>query len=312
MAESKLESLEEDTQVMGLDSGASSVKAPPALYVMSRGRYFGRPYVLDQPIVYVGRAEMCKLKFNDRKISRYHAMFTVEGSGQVRLEDAGSANGTILNSRRLGYREAVYLSNGDNIRCGKICLKFVAKGELEHKFLDHLWQKATIDALTQMFNRRHLMIELELEFKRSQRYSRDLSLVLFDIDHFKQVNDQYGHPVGDQVLKRIALTIRDDVRASDIPARLGGEEFAMLLPETSVSLAYQIADRIRVKVQNQRYISEGQRFQVTLSSGIAELTNEYHKPLDFLKSCDRLLYLAKRSGRNRTCQSPQDNDCTVD
>ena len=155
------------------------------------------------------------------------------------------------------------------------------------------------DGLTGLFNQRYFLLELETEFGKALRYGRSLALLLFDIDHFKDVNDRYGHPCGDLVLKNLAKLLRGSLRSSDIAARCGGDELAILLPETNKSKAAEVAEKLRRHLEKSRFAWNGDSFSITCSIGVAAVPD---RGIDnwnaLLESADRSLYRAKREGRN--------------
>ena len=158
------------------------------------------------------------------------------------------------------------------------------------------------DALTGLANRREFMTQLERESHRQARSGRPMSVVLFDVDHFKQVNDRWGHPMGDQVLARIGALLKAHTREQvDIAARYGGEEFVLLLPDTGVNEACLVAEKIAVRLRSERFIAEGQVFQVTQSVGIAQVVEGQVDAA--LRVADRNLYQAKQAGRDRMVAS---------
>jgi diguanylate cyclase (GGDEF)-like protein len=166
---------------------------------------------------------------------------------------------------------------------------------------DALELLATIDGLTGLYNRRHFLKLAEGEWDRFQRYGRPLSLLVLDVDLFKTINDRYGHDVGDRVLAQIGDAWRDNKRSSDIVARVGGEEFALLLPETNVEDACTVAERLRHAAAERTLAVNGTTIAVTISAGVSEATRELSGVPELLKRADRALYRAKRMGRNRIC-----------
>ncbi len=173
----------------------------------------------------------------------------------------------------------------------------------ERKLLEHeLERQARIDALTGAVNRRYFMVESDREIARARRFAHPLSLLLIDVDHFKSVNDQYGHEVGDQVLVHVVRACRQVLRDADILARIGGEEFAVVLPEADLSRAVHAADRIREAVAHASLpLEEGGVCRVTLSIGVTELRGSAASVEKLLRLADRGLYEAKEQGRNRVC-----------
>jgi diguanylate cyclase (GGDEF)-like protein len=157
---------------------------------------------------------------------------------------------------------------------------------------------ATTDSLTGLFNRRQFLISLEAEWSRFQRYYRSLSVLMLDVDHFKSINDRYGHAVGDITLKAIADACLARKRKSDVVGRLGGEEFAILLPETSLSWARIVAERLRKRIAGLSITADGHQFKVSASIGIAEAAVSMSGIDALMNAADQALYKAKAGGRN--------------
>ena len=167
-----------------------------------------------------------------------------------------------------------------------------------------LAEQATTDSLTHLSNRRQFYTQAEQNLATCRRYSHDMSVLLLDIDHFKKVNDTYGHHAGDEVLVRIAQLLKGMARLGDTVARFGGEEFSVLLPETKRLGAAVMAQRIRAVIEKEEIIVEGRQIPVTVSIGVATLAAEEVESIDqLLNIADRRLYLAKNNGRNRICVS---------
>jgi diguanylate cyclase (GGDEF)-like protein len=158
------------------------------------------------------------------------------------------------------------------------------------------------DALTGIYNRRHLERHLQLEINRVRRYGGDLSLVMFDLDHFKRVNDTYGHVAGDAVIRAVADRVSNSIRDTDLFARYGGEEFCLALPVTPIGGALQLAERLRQRIEREPIVFDGKTIAFTVSLGVAEMSNTIGKPADFIEHADQALYQSKASGRNRVTQ----------
>ncbi|TDI43586.1 MAG: diguanylate cyclase [Acidobacteria bacterium] len=164
---------------------------------------------------------------------------------------------------------------------------------------------AATDALTGLFNRRYLDGALERELARASRSESSLALLMLDIDHFKSVNDTYGHAVGDLILKKVAATLSGRLRQADVLARFGGEEFVVLLPQVTAAAALDSAERIRASVERTRFHAGGKRTHVTVSIGLAMFPDQSDAPESLLEAADQALYQAKKLGRNRVCCSGQ-------
>lgn len=163
---------------------------------------------------------------------------------------------------------------------------------------------AITDPLTGLYNRRYFMEQLEQEFKRSRRYERDLSLLMIDIDFFKRINDTYGHQTGDLVLRKISSIVESQLRDADLAFRFGGEEFMVILPETSLQDASNVAERMRTEIMHSYYHHDESEFNVTVSIGIISVKCNQVESIDSLiKKVDDNLYMAKKSGRNQIVAS---------
>jgi two-component system cell cycle response regulator len=191
----------------------------------------------------------------------------------------------------------------------RVAERIVTLEQRLRRTLESKARQAASDALTGLSNRRTFDRRLNAEFKRARRFSEPISVLLIDADHFKQVNDQYGHHVGDEVLRRLAATLRENLpREYDLIARIGGEEFAALLPHTSRDDAAVVAERLRSAIESSSIQTAAGKLNVTISVGVGSLLNrastEPQTTLDVLDEADRALYESKRLGRNRVTSTP--------
>jgi len=154
---------------------------------------------------------------------------------------------------------------------------------------------AITDGLTDLFNRMHLFSRFEEEFNRAKRLKNNLGCIMLDIDHFKSINDKYGHLTGDEVLKEISLRLRNSIRIYDVLGRYGGEEFLIVLPDTDFENAKSLAERIRDKIKEKLIAN----IRVTISLGITSIQEKDETINDMIKRTDEALYKAKNSGRDR-------------
>lgn len=169
---------------------------------------------------------------------------------------------------------------------------------------DELKRQASTDPLTRLHNRRHFSAEADYLLALCQQQKQPMTVMIADVDHFKQVNDRWGHPAGDKVLVRIAQTLKNCSRSRDLLARFGGEEFVILLPDADLKQALLCAERIRTSVERSRFdVGADAPLQVTLSLGVAQVNTELDSIQSALAKADRALYEAKHSGRNRVCVS---------
>jgi diguanylate cyclase (GGDEF)-like protein len=249
----------------------------------------------------VGRRDDADVQIRDDGVSRRHATLRVEGEGAL-LTDLESANGTYVEGKR--HPEG-RIADGARIQIGgHTTLKFIWADELEALYQMRLAEGALQDPLTGLYNRRHLDERLASELAAAQRHGRPLSLLMIDIDHFKQVNDDRGHLAGDEALKMVAFVLRGAVRKEDVLARYGGEEFVVIARETPLEGARALAERIRRAVEKSRFAWQGSELGVTVSVGVAValVLPEFvpgRTERELVESADRALYLAKQQGRNR-------------
>ncbi len=229
-------------------------------------------------------------------LSRSHARLRFVGN-RVTLEDLGSRNGTYLNEREV--RTPAELRSGDRFQVGSVHFKFLHERDVEHAYHEAIYQLVIRDGLTEVYNRRRFHEEGAREFARAQRHGRPLALVLLDIDHFKAVNDTYGHLCGDAVLKQLAARVSALLRPEQVFARVGGEEFGILCPETGAEGGAALAEKVRRLFEAEPFLGGSTTVAVTSSFGVAELRPEMSALEDLLVAADRALYRAKAEGRNR-------------
>ncbi len=274
-------------------------KEQEACLIIIRGTPQGHRFFLTQPEMIIGRDNSADISVADMSISRKHAKITKD-DGKVLITDLGSSNGTAINDKKIPQGQPTVLEKEDMIKLGNSILKYLPAGELEILFYGNLGSAAHTDPLTRIYNRRYFLEALDAEFKRAKALHTDFSVLFFDLDHFKKVNDTYGHDAGDYVLKEFSGLVRAGyLRPKDVFARFGGEEFVVLLANTSAKAASELAEKIRAAVETHAFIYEGKRIPVTSSMGVAELTADIESAQTLLKMADKALYSAKAGGRNR-------------
>ena len=252
---------------------------------------------LNQPQTTIGRAPECDLFCDDPSISRQHAVITKSANGFF-IEDLDSTNGTYVDSCQVNKSK---LEDNVQIRVGNHIFKFIADDSIESQYHETVYNMMTKDGLTGVYNKRYLVETLEREFDRSRFYNRPFSILMMDIDHFKNFNDTYGHLAGDEVLREFATRVEQACQPGQILARFGGEEFAILLSETGLEEASAFAERIRQVIADNRFHSNAGQLTVTTSIGVAEVNLKMHASFsDLLEQADRHLYAAKQNGRNQT------------
>ncbi|MEM1414528.1 MAG: GGDEF domain-containing protein [Myxococcota bacterium] len=267
-----------------------------AYVVVIAGPNVGEMFRIDADQV-IGRGADVGVLLMDTEISRRHAKLSVDGDA-IAVEDLGSTNGTFVNGEPITRRE---LRDGDKIQVGTTTiLKFSYHDDLDEKFQRRMYDAALRDSMTGAFNKQYFIDRLDAELAYAVRHASPLALVLFDIDHFKKVNDTHGHPAGDYVLKTLSKGILDSVRKEDVFARYGGEEFALLSRGIDLPGAIRFGERLRAWVEGFPFEFEGQRIPVTVSLGIvARPEAGVTDPPAFLQLADDALYAAKRGGRNQ-------------
>ncbi len=259
-------------------------------------RELGKRFSLAGGAVKLGRGGENTIILDNDSVSRRHARVEVR-NGEHFLVDMNSTNGTYVNDE-IVHDHA--LRRGDQIKIGDTILKFLSGSDLESQYHETIYRMTIMDGLTSIHNKRYLIEQLEREISRATRHARPLTLVMIDIDHFKDVNDTLGHLAGDQVLKEVAQLAKSRLRPDDVIARYGGEEFAIVLPETKLRGGILIAQQLRQMIEDEAFVFEDDEIQVTVSCGVSELEADW-RCNEFLRDADRKLYEAKRSGRNRVC-----------
>lgn len=253
----------------------------------------------DRPFV-IGRAEGCDLILDDEGVSRRHAQVTQTPDGCV-LEDLASRNGVFIGSQKVQHHR---LMPDDIIRVGvQTIIKFSMMDPLEEEYQRRLLQAALRDSLTGLYNRRHFDERLAAESAACRRHGRLLSLAIFDIDNFKQLNDKYGHSVGDEALREVARGLCFQARKEDSIFRYGGEEFCVLFRETGLEGAVTATERRREHIERSTVRFMGKELHLTVSAGVAEW-KAGGDDLQLLKRADRALYEAKHLGKNRVRIAP--------
>ncbi|HEY5959360.1 MAG TPA: GGDEF domain-containing protein, partial [Polyangiaceae bacterium] len=229
-------------------------------------------------------------------VSRRHARFEKRGN-RWHVVDLNSTNGTYLNEQLVVGEQL--LGNSDRIKIGPAILKFLSGADAEAKYHEEIYRMTIIDGLTQIHNKRYLFEVMDRECTRARRHDRPLSVVMFDIDHFKKINDQFGHLAGDYALRELARVCQDRIRRDETFARYGGEEFTVILPETPLEGALALAEDLRSRTEGHEFVFQNERIPITISLGCAQLTESDKIATDLIQRADDKLYEAKRGGRNR-------------
>lgn len=278
------------------DDGDSGNDCLVVIYAAEPG-LLGKRFVLDRNPLRVGRGADNHIVLEGDSVSRRHAHFEHRNDAWYAVDD-NSTNGTFVNEEQI--MGTVQLNNGDRIKVGPTILKFLSGADAEAKYHEEIYRMTIVDGLTQIHNKRYLFEALEREVIRARRHQRDLSALMFDIDFFKRINDQFGHLAGDYVLRELARVVQDRIRRDEVFARYGGEEFAIILPETPLEGASALAENLRQRVGEHEFLFQGERIPVTISVGCAKLEDNA-SATDLIQKADDKLYQAKRTGRNRVC-----------
>lgn len=268
-----------------------------AFVVVLSGDRMGEMFPLGEDRTTIGRGLQTDVRINDEGISRTHALVEAD-DGAYYLSDAGSTNGTFANGSRV---ERHPLQEGDKIQIGaSSVLKFTYHDDLDEDFQRNLYESALRDRLTGIFNRGYFNNRLESDVAFALRHGKPLSLVMFDVDDFKQVNDTKGHPVGDALLSALADRVAGTTRSEDIFARYGGEEFVLICRDVDALRAARAAYRIADIVAAQAFDLDGNKLEITVSVGVADLGMLVEPKAEALvEAADAALYVAKRAGKNR-------------
>jgi diguanylate cyclase (GGDEF)-like protein len=266
------------------------------VHIYPTGPAMGARYALgDAPLV-LGRSDDCDILIVDKSVSRTHARIERDPDGFF-VTDLQSTNGTFVNDVLIATAR---LKDGDYLRIGNCICRFLAGDNVEAEYHEEIYRLTIIDGLTEIYNKRYLLEHLDQELGRSFRHNRPLSLIMFDIDHFKTINDKLKHLGGDFTLRELAGCVRKNIRRGDLFARYGGEEFVLMLPETTHEGAVELAEQVRTLVAAHPFQFEDQSYQVTVSLGVASTQGQpLLGPEDFIGHADHKLYQAKEQGRNR-------------
>ena len=276
--------------------------APPsrgACLVVINGERLGQCIDLHDVPVVIGRAPNCDFQIEHKSVSRLHCKVWHENA-EFHVRDLGSTNQTFINRRPV---DQARLADGDQLAVGDTVLKFVLRGSLEARYHEALYELATVDSLTQLYNRRKFREFLEAAVQRADETGAPLALLFVDLDHFKAINDRLGHSAGDEVLRGVAEALRGGMRPGDLAGRLGGEEFAIVMPDATLEQAMAHAETLRMTIGELRCEVAGALQRVTASMGVATWSPTMTDAAALMKQADLQLFRAKTAGRNRVCSS---------
>jgi two-component system, cell cycle response regulator len=281
----------------------------PAL-VFLRGELLAVQIPLEREQVTLGRALDADIRVNDSRASRLHSRISCErneaGETRYRLSDLESTNGTLLNGKRI---ESAFLEDGDKFEIGEQLIRFEMLDEIDREFQQQIHRLLVHDELTGLLTGKSFFSELRREAARAEAEDMPFCVLMMDIDYFKEVNDTYGHLVGSETLEDVGAVIRKSLRAGDVGARFGGEEFAAFLLDADYSQGLIAAERVRVGIEKHGFPAvrrEGgaepiRTHHITISIGVASYPEDGRDPIQLVEMADSALYRAKRSGRNQVC-----------
>lgn len=304
MANKESEENFEKTSIVASDTFKGRLKAadgvPPAVVVLiGPPGYQGKQYPITQNDIVIGRSVESQVYIDDKSLSRSHAKFVVVGS-EVSIIDLGSTNKTSVNGEALPPLSAYLLKNNDQIKTGNVIFKYLERGSIEAVTNQAMYEKSQKDALTGAYSKGALLDKGPEAMKRSEILNEPLSVVTFDIDHFKKINDTYGHPGGDYILKELCHVVSSKlIRMNDFFARYGGEEFVLILSGTESKMAGEVAERIRHTIESTEFVFEGRKIPVTVSIGVATKMASDTEWSALYDRADKALYQSKQTGRNR-------------
>jgi diguanylate cyclase (GGDEF)-like protein len=281
-----------------------ALDAQSACLVVIAGPMLGVKVELNAEPLIIGRSDTSGLTIPHPSVSRQHCRIMQIERGYW-LEDLGSTNRTYINGKAV---DRVALNDGDRIKLGDNVLKFFDAGSVEANYQKQLVDLAVTDELTGLSNRRHFVAQLNQEMQDSRRHNVSLALLIGDLDHFKPINDTFGHLAGDKILRGFAELLQSALDAHDaanstlpesLAGRLGGEEFGILLPEVTANQALVFAEKLRAAVAAKRFNATEQGLTMTISIGVAMLSDSMETHSDFLRAADEHMYEAKNKGRNQ-------------
>ncbi|HJR08982.1 MAG TPA: GGDEF domain-containing protein [Pyrinomonadaceae bacterium] len=302
------------------DPPTSHVRRPALVFM--RGEQLAAPIPLERDEVVLGRALEADVRVNDARASRMHARISTERDAETnatryRLTDLGSTNGTLLNGQPV---TDAFLQNGDKLIIGEHLIRFDLLDDLDREFQRQLYRLIAHDELTGLLTSKSFFSELRREAARAESEGRPFCVLMMDLDHFKRVNDTCGHLVGSQTLEEIGGLITRALRAGDVAARFGGEEFAAFLLDADCAQALVAAERVRTAIEEHAFSAtrhgtpsaaseENRTLRITISIGVAAYPDDARDPIELIELADTALYHAKQSGRNRVsafCFAPGD------
>lgn len=290
------------TLIKGVENIATAQSNRQAYFMVISGPAVGRMFLVSGDAMTIGRSKDCDISLDDEGISRRHAQIDHDEYRNFVITDLNSTNGTYFNGVRITRH---HVQDGDKIQLGSTTiLKFSFQDSLDANFQEQQYHQATRDGLTQIYNKKFFMEHFIHQFSFALRHNEITSLIMFDIDKFKAINDTYGHPAGDMVLRELAQIVSNQMRTEDLFARFGGEEFVIVLRDLDAQRAHVLAERIRRMIEVTEFKWGDTCISVTISLGVATLSSaNFRSASEMIEAADDYLYKAKREGRNRVASS---------
>jgi diguanylate cyclase (GGDEF)-like protein len=297
---------QDSTQLISTTAQQARERRPALVFL--RGELIAAPIPLERDEVILGRALEADVRVNDARASRLHARITTEkdtqtGDTRYRINDLKSTNGTLVNGQPIAE---AYLQDGDKITVGEHLLRFELLDDIDREFQRHIHRLLAHDELTGLLTSKSFFCELRRESARAESEGRPFCVLMMDLDHFKDVNDKYGHLVGSQTLEEVGSVVTRALRAGDVAARFGGEEFAAFLLNADCAQGLIAAERVRTEIEahvfsaTRRGSAEIERpLRITISIGVASFPEDTRDPIELVELADTALYRAKNTGRNR-------------
>ncbi len=287
-------------------ANGDGAETPSAYMIVVNGSVPGTMIPLGESGTTFGRSGDSGFQVDDNTVSRRHASVAVDPDGIVQITDEGSSNGTFVNGEPIPAHRPIRLDDGDRVQLGaRLVFKLVRLDPHDERFQRDMFERTVRDTLTGLYHRAYFLSQIGSLAERYAEGGIGMAILMLDIDHFKQINDRYGHVAGDDVLRAVAAVIRESTRAEDLVARYGGEEFVIALPVSLASLAVRRAERIRVELAGRMIAAGSQHVRLTTSVGLS--FNPPGWPRNeraLIVAADQALYQAKAGGRNRVVCAP--------
>ncbi len=274
--------------------------APPALILlMGPPNLIGKQWSIEKAEYIIGRSPDSPIFVEDRSVSKRHAEVKLVGN-EVYIVDLGSTNGTEVSNQLIPPNSKRKLANNEQIKIGSVIFKYLEQGNIETVSARSTFDKTQIDPLTQIFNKGALLAQGEEVFRRAKLAQMALSVIVFDLDNFKILNDTYGHQAGDFVLRELSdVATQKLIRKGDFFARFGGEEFCLILLGSNLQKGIEVAERIRATIENHAFEYKGTKLLVTVSAGVACLEGAMESWHELFEKADQASYVSKKNGKNK-------------